>query len=217
MMPAFAHHESLISMPRPALLPIDSCRFVGSYFTPGHRPRDRRPQIAFAGRSNVGKSTLLNCLIGRKRMAKVSSTPGKTRSLNFFLINDRFFLVDLPGYGYAKVSKDTRHGWRRLIEDYLTTSARLIGLVLLVDCRRELTDDDLILVRWLSQRELPVLSVVTKTDKLGRDKVQRKIAQVERELGFEAVAFSAVTGAGKKELLSAIRSLLSDHYSQSKV
>ncbi len=190
---------------------INNCEFTGAYFIPRQFPADHRPQIAFAGRSNVGKSTLLNSLVGRKKLAKVSADPGKTRSVNFYLVNNRFYFVDLPGYGYAKVSQEIRQSWQKLIADYLTGSLTLIGLILLLDCRRDLTPEDMQLVEWLSSRKLPVLAVVTKTDKLNRDKTKRKVQQVEKQLGVAAIAFSALTGTGEKELLLSINNLLNEH------
>jgi len=180
-------------------------------------PRDRRPQIAVAGRSNVGKSSLLNRVIGQKKLAKVSSTPGRTRSLNFFQIDNQYYLVDLPGYGYAKVSKSLRAEWGELIEEFLVTSPDLIGLVLLLDCRRDPTKEDIELIQWLAERQLPVLIAVTKSDKLNRDKQNKKLHQVETELGAAALAFSAVTGQGKDALLHSIRDLVKEHIQQNKV
>ncbi|MFH2048051.1 MAG: ribosome biogenesis GTP-binding protein YihA/YsxC, partial [bacterium] len=162
--------------------------------------------------SNVGKSSLLNRVVGQKNMAKVSGTPGKTRSLNFFQVNDSYYLVDLPGYGYAKVSKEMRKDWGKLIEDYLGKSEELAGLVLLLDCRRDPTEQDMQLLGWLRERNIPALVTVTKTDKLTRDKTNRKVAEVEKKLGVSALAFSSVTGAGKKELVGAIYSLISEYY-----
>lgn len=190
---------------------ISSCRLVGSFFDCRQLPSDHRAQIAVAGRSNVGKSTLLNVLIGGPKVARVSGTPGKTRSLNFFLVNDRFYLVDLPGYGYAKAPREVRKQLKQLIEDYLTDNDRLAGLVLLLDCRRDMTDEDMQLVAWLTDRALPTLAVVTKTDKLNRDKVGRKVREVQSRLGVTAIAFSATTGVGKKELLGSIMTLISQH------
>ena len=195
---------------------IGACKFVGSFYTLDQVPRDGRPHIAFAGRSNVGKSSLLNRIVGMKKMAKVSTTPGKTRALNFFLINNKFYLVDLPGYGYAKVSKKMREEWGRMIETYLDESRDLIGLVLLLDCRRDPTPEDHELVEWLGERGIPSLIVVTKTDKLTRDKTNRKIMQVERAFDVSAIAFSAVTGTGKGELIGSIIDLVTEHKEQSK-
>ncbi|MDZ4723919.1 MAG: ribosome biogenesis GTP-binding protein YihA/YsxC [candidate division Zixibacteria bacterium] len=196
------------SSPTSKKLTVD---FVGSFFKQSQLPNDRRPQIAVAGRSNVGKSSLLNKVFGQKNIAKVSSTPGKTRSLNFFLVNNKYHLVDLPGYGYAKVAKETKAGWGKLIEDYLTQEKKLIGLLLLLDCRRNPTPEDVQLLDWLRTRELPVLTVVTKSDKIGRDALKRKVAQIESDLGVGAISFSIVTGEGQNELAAAIRDLLHDH------
>ncbi|MBU8933817.1 MAG: ribosome biogenesis GTP-binding protein YihA/YsxC [candidate division Zixibacteria bacterium] len=190
---------------------ISTCSFVGSFFDLAQLPRDQRPQVAFAGRSNVGKSSLLNRLVGSKKMAKVSNTPGKTRSLNFFLINNQYYLVDLPGYGYAKVSKAMRRDWGTLIETYLQHSENLVGLVLLLDCRRDITPEDDQLLEWLAKAGVPVMVAVTKTDKLNRDKAKRKVLQVERDLRVPAIGCSSVTGVGKKELLGSVRDLINEH------
>lgn len=209
------NHQSVISLfpsemerRRPNVLKIRQCEFVDSVFHLDKLPRDRRPQIAFAGRSNVGKSTLLNRLVGHRKMAKVSKSPGKTRSLNFFLVNERFYFVDLPGYGYARVSKTERASWGKLIEGYLHGSEPLAGLVLLLDCRREPSGEDHQLLSWLNESQLPTLIVVTKADKLSRDRVNRKLRQVESELGLPSIAFSSVSGEGKNELLAAIGDLI---------
>jgi GTP-binding protein len=191
--------------------------FVGSYFALDQLPKDGLPQIAVAGRSNVGKSSLLNQIVSQKKLAKVSSTPGRTRSLNFFKIDDRFYLVDLPGYGYAKVSKVLREQWGQLIEDYLIKGENLIGMVLLLDSRRDPSAQDMELVAWLSERRLPVLVAVTKADKLSRDGQLRKVRQTEEELGASALAFSAVNGTGKNELMASVRQLVNDHKLQKKV
>ncbi len=209
------NHQSVISLfpsemerRRPNVLKIRQCEFIDSVFHLDKLPRDRRPQIAFAGRSNVGKSTLLNRLVGHRKMAKVSKSPGKTRSLNFFLVNERFYFVDLPGYGYARVSKTERASWGKLIEGYLHGSEPLAGLVLLLDCRREPSGEDHQLLSWLNESQLPTLIVVTKADKLSRDRVNRKLRQVESELGLPSIAFSSVSGEGKNELLAAIGDLI---------
>jgi len=182
--------------------------FVGSFNALDQLPRDRRPQIAVAGRSNVGKSSLLNTLVGEKKLAKVSGTPGRTRALNFFLINERFYLVDLPGYGYAKVSKSLRQQWGRLIEDFLTAGRDLVGLVLLLDCRRDPTDEDWQLVEWLAARQLPAVIALTKSDKLNRDQINRKTRRLESELGLAVIPFSIVTGLGRRELTGALNELV---------
>ena len=183
-------------------------QFIGSFFAMDQLPKDRKPQIAIAGRSNVGKSSLLNRLLGSKKLAKVSSTPGKTRSLNFFLVNEKFYLVDLPGYGYAKVPISVKMEWGELVRDYLTSIEHLVGLILLLDCRRETTVEDNELVTWLVERKLPVLIALTKADKLSKARLNDKVTEKEKELGTSVIACSAVSGLGKKELVDAVRELV---------
>lgn len=182
--------------------------FVGSFMDLKQLPHDHKPQVAVAGRSNVGKSSLLNKLVGQRKLAKVSGTPGKTRALNFFLINERYYLVDLPGYGYAKVSRSIKDEWGKLIERYLNEESRLTGMVFLLDARREPGEEDLQLLAWLSGRGLPVMVAVTKADKLSKDKLSRTMRKIEQELGLPSIAFSAVTGLGKVELMGAIKQLV---------
>jgi GTP-binding protein len=190
-----------------------ACTFVGSFYALAQLPKDDRPCIALAGRSNVGKSSLLNRLVGQKNMAKVSSTPGKTRALNFFLVNDAFYLVDLPGYGYAQVSKTIKATWGELIEQFLVKADHLAGLILLIDSRRDPTDEDIQMLAWLAQRKLACLAVVTKSDKVNRDQLSRKVKQVELGLGVPGLPFSALSGVGRKELSVAIAELVKE-YSQ---
>ncbi|UCC43689.1 MAG: YihA family ribosome biogenesis GTP-binding protein [Candidatus Zixiibacteriota bacterium] len=186
-------------------------QFIGSFFSTDQQPSDRRPQIAVAGRSNVGKSSLLNMLLGSRKLAKTSSTPGKTRSLNFFMVNEKFYFVDLPGYGYAKVAKSVKAQWSKLLHTYLTTEPNLIGMLLLLDCRREMTAGDSELVAWLSERELPVLAVLTKSDKLSKNQLARRVVQAEQELGCDVIATSAVKRIGKRELAGAVLDLVGRH------
>lgn len=195
---------------------INTVEFVGSFHTLDQVPSDKRPHVAFAGRSNVGKSSLLNRLVGRRKMAKVSNTPGKTRSLNFFLVDDRYYFVDLPGYGYARVSKELRISWGRMIETYLNECRNLAGLVLLLDSRRDPTDEDYQLLEWLAARKIPALIAVTKTDKLSRSKAAQKVAAAERAFGASALPFSAVTGEGKKELIGSIYNLVNEHFANTR-
>ncbi|HWH53779.1 MAG TPA: ribosome biogenesis GTP-binding protein YihA/YsxC, partial [Gemmatimonadaceae bacterium] len=148
-------------------LVIRSLDFLGGMATAGGwRPEPTLPEVAFAGRSNVGKSSLLNRLVHRKKFARVSNTPGRTREVNFFKVNDTFVLVDLPGYGYARVSKEKRAEWRPLIEGYLRTSPTLRGIVQLLDARHEPTGDDRGMLDFLAELGVPTIVTVTKTDKL---------------------------------------------------
>jgi GTP-binding protein len=175
------------------------------------RPDTQLPEVAFAGRSNVGKSSLLNRLIGRKSMARVSNTPGRTREVNFFRINDSFVLADLPGYGYARASKEMRESWKPLIESYLSVTTALRGVVLLLDARRDPTPDDLLMRSWLGELGVPTLIALTKTDKLraaevaAREKELAKAMEVDED---QVVVTSAETGLGRDDLAIAVESLL---------
>ena len=183
--------------------------FVGSFTAVGQIPSDKRPHIAFAGRSNVGKSTLLNSIVGQKKLARVSKTPGRTQALNFFLIDDSYYFVDLPGYGYARAPKNLRREWGMLVDKYINNVNNLCGMIFLIDCRRDLNEDDLSLLEWLSGRNIPFVPVLTKTDKLSRNALTKKIEEMERELHVKAIPFSSVSGIGKAELIKQIESLAS--------
>ena len=177
----------------------------------GWRPETTLPEVAFAGRSNVGKSSLLNVLLRRKSAARVSRTPGRTREINFFRVNDAFLLVDLPGYGYARVAKEKKAEWRPMIEGYLRTSPHLRGLVLLLDARREPSDDDRAMLAFLAERETPVLVAITKMDKFGaqagRDRVDAIAATLELDAD-QVVPVSAHTGMGRDDLATALMQLI---------
>ena len=169
--------------------------------------------MAFSGRSNVGKSSLINVLLARTRskLARVSSTPGKTQALNFYRVNDRFFLVDLPGFGYARVPKEMQEGWRDLIEAYLSREPALKGVVHLVDARRGAMDSDLRMLTFLAALQVPVLIVLTKIDKLKRSERQGSLDRTVGALGVDVeqvIPFSARTGEGREALLSALEGLL---------
>ena len=177
----------------------------------GWRPQTELPEVAFAGRSNVGKSSLLNRLVRRKAFARVSNTPGRTRELNFFKVNREFVLVDLPGYGYARVSKARRAEWRPLIEGYLRKSATLRGIVQLLDARHDPTDDDRQMFDVLAELGVPTIVVVTKTDKLKPAQVAPRLLALAGELELDddqLIAFSATTGAGRDDLAEAVMSLI---------
>ena len=184
-------------------------RFVTSAAKPDDFPPEQLPEIAVVGRSNVGKSSLINALVGQD-LARTSRTPGRTRLVNWFEIEQRFHLVDLPGYGYAEVSRDTRESWRPLIEAYLSTRGTLAGVVLLVDVRRGVEDEELDFVPWLAQRDCSVVVALTKADKLPKHKRGLEVAKAKHALGLRRapVAVSAQTGDGLDELWRAVRGLV---------
>ena len=176
------------------------------------RPDDL-PQIAFSGRSNVGKSSLINTLLRRtrKKLAHVSGQPGKTQTLNFYAVNDAFYLVDLPGFGYAKVPKEVREQWRPLIEGYLKSEERLLGVVHLVDCRHSPTEDDRQMIEFLAELGIPTLLVLTKMDKLTATMRAKRIPSIAEELQVDLeqiLPFSSKTGEGRDDLLDSIEALL---------
>jgi len=177
----------------------------------GWRPPASLPEVAFAGRSNVGKSSLINALVHRRKFARVSNTPGRTREINFFRVNDLFILADLPGYGYARISKEKRAAWRPLIEGYLKGSPALRGVVLLLDTRRSPSEDDLQMLEFLAHRETPTLVIATKVDKLRNSEREGRLKALAKEAGVESeqiIPFSAETGEGRNELAEAIMQLV---------
>ncbi len=193
-------------------LVIRSLEFLGPMATvDGWRPTNALPEVAFAGRSNVGKSSLLNALVRRKAFARVSRTPGRTREINFFAVNGQFVLVDLPGYGYARISKERKEAWRPLIESYLRRSAVLKGIVLLLDARRDPSDDDREMLDLLSEVSVPTMIAVTKVDKLTKAERVGRIEALAKGLELDPdqlIPFSAVTGEGRDELAGAVAGLL---------
>ena len=192
-------------------LVIRDLRFLGPMASvDGWRPETTLPEVAFAGRSNVGKSSLLNKLVRRKAFARVSNTPGRTREINFFEVNKQFVLVDLPGYGYARISKERRAEWRPLIEGYLRRSVNLRGVVQLIDVRREPTDEDMQMLDFLSEVGVPTIVAVTKVDKLTKSAAGVRVQELTDALGIDSeqvIPFSAVSGQGRDDLASAIVSL----------
>ncbi len=191
---------------------IRNVEFIGGMAEKhGWRPDSPLPEVAFAGRSNVGKSSLLNSLVRRKSFARVSRTPGRTREINFFRVNNGFVLVDLPGYGYARISKEKKSEWRPMIESYLRRTTQLRGIVLLLDIRREPSDDDRAMLDFLAEVEVPTIVALTKTDKLSKAMAEERAAAISRALALEAdqvIPFSAHTGEGRAELLEAIAGLV---------
>ncbi|MFN8672676.1 MAG: ribosome biogenesis GTP-binding protein YihA/YsxC [Candidatus Sericytochromatia bacterium] len=183
---------------------ILNSEFVTSVFNKNQYPKRVLNEIAIVGRSNVGKSSLINYLLGRK-IAKTSSTPGKTKSLNYFLINDNFYIVDLPGYGYAKVSKKEQEEWQKFLSEYITTSKNIKLLVLLVDIRHELKDNDADMIEFIKYYQLPCVIALTKADKLKSNELQKQIAYYSKiELEIPKVVTSAEKGLGKNELVNLI-------------
>lgn len=193
-------------------LPIRKIDYLGPMAAAGGwRPETSLPEVAFSGRSNVGKSSLINALVRRKALARVSKTPGRTREIHFFGINDAFTLVDLPGYGYAKISKERQAEWRPLLEGYLRGAPSLRGVVQLLDVRRDPTDDDLQMFDLLADIGLPTLVCVTKVDKLSKGAAAKQVQSLALRLGLDpaqVISFSAVTGAGRDELAEAVMSLV---------
>ena len=193
-------------------LVIRKLEFIGGMSSAdGWRPESELPEVAFAGRSNVGKSSLLNTLVRRKSFARVSRTPGRTREINFFRVNSHFVLADLPGYGYARISKEKKADWKPLIEGYLRRTPTLAGVVQLLDIRRDPNEDDLQMLNYLAELELPAVVVLTKIDKLSRQQGETRAGEIMKSLSLsreQTIPFSAATGAGRDELAEAIASLV---------
>jgi GTP-binding protein len=201
---------------------VRSAEFVASAVKPSQYPPPGRPEVAFAGRSNVGKSSLINALLGRKNLVKTGSTPGRTQTINFFLINDSFYFVDLPGYGYAKVPMAVRKTWGPMVERYLKTRRTgepfgseaiqgLCAVVVILDIRRLPNQGDHDLLAWLTHYKVPALVVLTKADKLKRNKQDKQRNSIARELSIDPsflTLFSASTGLGKHQLWKAVESVL---------
>lgn len=192
----------------PAALVIRSVEFVTSAVKPGQYPNDDWPQIAFSGRSNVGKSSLLNTLVNRHRLARVSSTPGHTRLLNFYAVNTALYFVDLPGYGFARVPHGEKDAWERMITSYLQHNPRLRLMLALFDIRREFADEDHILLEWLRHYQVPFAAILTKADKLPRSRQAEALRRTEKLVApFGATGahlFSAQTRQGRDDVLACI-------------
>jgi GTP-binding protein len=194
---------------------ILSAEFIKSATEPSHYPEGVFPEVAFVGRSNVGKSSLINALVRRKNLAKTSNTPGRTQLINFFLINHRYAFVDLPGYGFARVPEAVRRNWGPMVETYLKERPNLRLVILIMDIRRDPAAQDLDLLQWFNHCRIPVLLVLTKIDKLSKSQVRLRAHQIEEMLMKGAdlktatgpVLFSAKTGEGKDVLWSVIEAL----------
>ena len=190
---------------------ITSAALIKSVYPTDDYPPSRYPVVAFAGRSNVGKSSLINTLVNRKGLARTSSAPGKTQSINFYLVNGSFCLVDLPGYGYAKVPNQVRKKWSPLIGEYCRKLENLCGVVVILDARLSPTPLDLSLISWLKNLSLPTIFIVTKSDKLSKNKIAKALQQTARALSIDQeqiVPFSSQTGEGKKRLWQEIFHLI---------
>lgn len=194
---------------------IASSDFVVSNTNPSACPAPDKPEFAFIGRSNVGKSSLINLLVGRKNLAKISSTPGKTQTINHFIINGRWYLVDLPGYGYASISRSKSKAWTPMIETYLDKRTNLVTTFVLLDSRLEPQEIDVEFIDWMGKHGLPFAMVFTKADKISRGQLAKTMASWKKKLSDRWEEFppmfitSATTRAGKDELLHYIGSLLS--------
>jgi len=187
---------------------IKNSEFITSAVSPNQYPTDNRIEIAFVGRSNAGKSSLINTITNRRKLAKTSSTPGKTRLINFFLINNEFYFVDLPGYGFAKVSKREQEKWGNMMEKYLIERSQLKRIALLVDSRHKPTKEDVLMYQWIKYYGYEVIVVATKSDKLKKSEYQKNKKIILETLnpseGDKFMFFSSLSKEGKDELLDTI-------------
>lgn len=200
------------------MIKIKSAKFVTSAAKPSQYPSENFPEIAFAGRSNVGKSSLINTLVNRKHLVKTSSTPGRTRLINFFNINNAVTFVDLPGYGYAKVPESIRKKWGPMIETYLSERRSLKAIVVIIDIRRTPGTEERDLINWLNYYNICRIWVITKADKLSKNKQLKQLNTITRALGVgkkDVILFSAKTRQGKDAVWEAILALIDlNHKSQ---
>ncbi|HHU69683.1 MAG TPA: YihA family ribosome biogenesis GTP-binding protein [Thermoanaerobacterales bacterium] len=191
---------------------IKNAFYVNSFIGQEHCPKDNFPEIAFVGRSNVGKSTLINSLTNRKSLAKTSSQPGKTRLINFYNINDQFYLVDLPGYGYAKVPQKEKERWGKMIEDYLLNREHLKAVIMVVDIRHMPSEDDLLMYRWLEYYKMKTIIVLNKADKLSRSNRLTNCNKIRKALNLKpndrSIVFSGKTHEGREEILKMIDEII---------
>ncbi|HEX3010604.1 MAG TPA: ribosome biogenesis GTP-binding protein YihA/YsxC [Syntrophomonadaceae bacterium] len=194
------------------MLKIKKAEFTGCYVDMNSLPPGEAKEVAIVGRSNVGKSSLINRLTNRRNLAKSSSTPGKTRTINYYYINGSFYLVDLPGFGYARVSKAEQAKWGKMIELYMKERQQLCGVIQLVDIRHPPTRNDMLMRDWLSHLAIPYMVVATKADKLSRGACLKSIVQIrkafEMKPGEEPIAFSAVSGQGVDEICLALQEII---------
>lgn len=189
---------------------IKSAAFVISSSDPKKCPKPNFPEYAFVGRSNVGKSSLINTLTGRRKLAKISGAPGKTQLINHFLINKKWYLTDLPGYGYAKASKKDKEKWKKMTENYILNRTNLLCLFVLIDSRLDPQKSDMEFMGWLGKNQIPFTMVFTKTDKLSKRELDTRLANYKKQMleTWEELphsfSTSAITGFGKNEILDFI-------------
>lgn len=192
---------------------IKSADFITSMAEYGPFAGKGLPQIAVAGKSNVGKSTMINCLCRRNKLARTSATPGKTRLINVFLLNEEFHLIDLPGYGFAKVDKQEKLRWGKMMQDYFETAEELKHVLCLVDIRHEPTEDDIMMNRFLREMEIPFTVIATKADKISRGARSKQLAPICRALlvqPWEIVCFSGENGTGRDDVLALLEKILQE-------
>lgn len=193
---------------------VKQARFIISAVSRKQYPNDGLLEIAFVGRSNVGKSSLINTLVNQRKLAKTSSSPGKTRLINFFMINNSFYFVDLPGYGYAKVSKSEKDSWKKIIESYLVGRKNLGAILMLVDSRHKPTADDVMMYDWIKYYKYKVILVATKVDKISKSQLNRNIKIIKETLDVdkedEFLTFSSLNKNGREELLNQIGNIAGD-------
>ncbi|MBG9543586.1 GTP-binding protein [Cytobacillus firmus] len=191
---------------------VTSSEIVISAVKPDQYPESELPEFALAGRSNVGKSSFINKMLNRRGLARISSKPGKTQTLNFYLINEILHFVDVPGYGYAKVSKKEREAWGKMIETYLTSREQLKAVVLIVDLRHPPTSDDVMMYDFLKHYEIPCVVIATKADKIPKSKWQKHMKITKETLDIDPndqiIMFSSETGYGKDQAWSALKSYM---------
>ncbi len=192
-------------------LNFNKVEFIRSAVKPADFIRDGLPQLAFAGRSNVGKSSVINRVVSRKNFARVGASPGKTSQINYFLLDGRAYLVDLPGYGYAKVSKAERDRWGRLMENYFASGLITLG-VMIVDARHKPTADDVTMAGWFYDAECPLAVAANKLDKLKKSEIEPNLERIRETLdlreGDGLIPFSAERGDGKEQLIALLRAML---------
>lgn len=190
---------------------LNNARYELTAVRPDQYPAGNLPEVAFAGRSNVGKSSIINALLNRKGLARVAATPGKTRELNFYNIDESIYLVDLPGYGYASVSKDKKASWGEAIETYLNLRLQLKMVILLVDIRHAPSKDDVIMYDWICKRNAPHMVVATKSDKIPKSQINARLKEIKQVLGIgdgaALISFSSVTKQGRDEVWGQIKAM----------